>query len=170
MIDEVEPICRRNDDYLFRGVESIHLIQKLIDSRSSLMRIPKVVHSATQSIDLIDKNDAALLTFPSRSEELPHSLRSNSHEHLLELRGNDSKELAARFVSQSPCEHGLASAWWTVEEDSPSDSGSHLLILLGFSEEINGLSKFFFDVLTPKIVFKRSVGFCPYSFEINASY
>jgi len=86
--------------------------------------VPQTVETVPQGVDLVYVYYASIFALSGFPEKLSDSLGSHPCEQLLELRCCHFDELALSLIRKSPGQHGLASSWGTVEEDSSSDSGS----------------------------------------------
>ena len=78
-INEVESISSCNDQDLLSGSKAIHLIQELIDRRSRFMISSQLIHTASQGVDLIDKDDAAVRTSSGCCKELSYPSSTYSY-------------------------------------------------------------------------------------------
>jgi hypothetical protein len=67
------------------------------------MIVSKFVEPTSQRIDLVDKDNAAVLAFSSALKELSDPLCPDSYKNLLELRCNYFDEATASLVCQCSC-------------------------------------------------------------------
>mmetsp|Transcript_16893 Transcript_16893/g.29072 ORF Transcript_16893/g.29072 Transcript_16893/m.29072 type:complete len:407 (+) Transcript_16893:208-1428(+) len=142
LIKNVNPVGGCNGDNSRVSIESIHLYQNLVNSLFPL--IVSTSESSTtltsDSIDLINEDNAGSVLLRLR-EDVTDTRRSNTNEHLNELRSRDGDEGHSSLTSNSLGKKGLTSTGRSIKDNSPWNSAAVLRVHLRLLQEINNLSQ-----------------------------
>ena len=144
-VQYIGPICRRDQNDAFRGLEPIHLNQQLIQGLFSFIVTPAQARPAqpAHGVDLVDEDDAGGMFFPL-FEEVAHPRCADTHEHLHKVRAADAEERDAGFTGDRLGEQGLARSGRAYDEDAFGDTPAEFLKLVRILKKFDNFDDFFF--------------------------
>ena len=137
-IKNVWSVCCGKDDDGIRFVESIHLTKNLVQRLLTLV-VASAESSTTLSsngINFVNKNDGRRLIF-SLSEQIANATRTDTNEHLNELRAIDVKVRNVGFASHRTGEQCLSGSRRSYKQDSFGDAATKFLKFGRVAEEVN---------------------------------
>ena len=121
-------------------LEAVHLDEQLVQGLLALVMSAAQTGAALTAdrIDLVDEDDAGggLLGL---LEEVTHARGADAHEHLDEVGAGDREERHARLARHGLGQERLARARRADEQHAMGNLRAHLLVALGFSQEVADL-------------------------------
>ncbi|CAB4575400.1 unannotated protein [freshwater metagenome] len=107
----------------------------------------------TNSIDLVNEDDGGSVLL-GLFEEVAHSARSDTHEHLDEVRTRDRVERNARLTGNGTREKRLSGSGRAIEQDALRDACANGLELCGLLQEVLDFLQLFDCFVRPRDVGK----------------
>ena len=130
-IEDVSTVGRGHDDDMCLVIKSIHLREDLVECLLTLIVTTTDTRTSllTYGIDLVDKYDTRRF-FTSFSEEITHTARTDSDEHLDELRTRDREKWHFCLTCNRTSKKGLPGTRRALEEDTTRDLSSEISVFL----------------------------------------
>lgn len=127
LVEDIWPVGAGEDDYLLRGVETIHLREDLVESRLALV-VTATTETAVRTgpsngVDFVDKDDARRV-LARRREQITDAGRTHTDKHLHKLGAADSEEGNLRLAGGGLGEQRLTSTGRTRENSTAGNLGT----------------------------------------------
>src|SRR5690242_1340642 len=148
-------ISSSNEDDTSRLIESIEIVQKLVEGLTVVVGIARLA-LATDCIELVDEDDSRSLSAGS-SEELTNALRTNTDVDLIEFGSRHIEERNTSFTGNSTCEQCLTSTRGTNEQNTLRQSATQLVVALRMLQKVDDIKKLFLGLITAVYVAESSV-------------
>ena len=141
--------CRQNDD-AGRAVEAVHLAEQLVERLLAFVvaRDAAAVTLFADGVDLVDEHDAGGLFF-RLFEQVAHTGRALSHEHLHKLAARDGEKRHIGLAGHSLGQQRLAGARRADKQNALGHYGAHAAVFIRIVQEIHDLLQRFLGLLLP---------------------
>ena len=143
-VEDVGAVRRRDHDDVRLDVEAVHLDEELVQRLLALV-VSTAEACATVTadrVDLVDEDDRRGVLL-GLLEQVAHTARADTDEHLDEVRTGDRVEGNARLTGDGACEKRLARSGRAVQQHALRDAGPDRLELGRLLEEVFDLLQFF---------------------------
>jgi len=160
-IEDVGAVRRRHHDDAFGGLEAVHLGEHLVERLLTLVvtAAEACASLAADRVDLVDEDDG-LAGLAGGFEQVADSARTDTDEHLHEVRTGDGHERDAGFTGDRSGDQRLTGTRGTDEQDALGDPGADACEALGLLEEVDDLGDLLLDAcVTGNVVEGRAGAF-----------
>ena len=142
-IEYIRAVGRRHDDDAVVGLEAVHLDEQLVERLFTLVVAAAEPRAALAShgVDFVDE-DYARHAVLRLIEEVAHSRRAHTHEHLDEVRTADGEEGNVRLSGNGFRKQRLARSGRADEQHAFGNARAYRGELLGVFEEFDYLLQF----------------------------
>ena len=140
-VQHVGSVRRSNRHDAFGRIESVHLVQHLVQRLLSLIVSATEPRAAlaTNRVDLVDEDNGR--RFLSRSgEEVSNPAGANAHEHFHEVRARNGEERHAGLSRDGARQHRLASARGADQENALGDKCADVFVSSRGLQELDDLT------------------------------
>ena len=155
-VQNVRTVRRSQQDHALATGEAIHLHQQLVQGLLAL--VVATPHAgaalAADGVDLVDKDDArSVLT--RLLEQVTHTGRTDTDEHLHKVRTRNGVERHTRLTSDSTRKQGLTGTRWAIEQHTTRDLRAELFVHARVGEEVHHFVEFVDGLVGTRHVIER---------------
>src|SRR3990167_4977581 len=147
-IEHVGTVGGGDDDDAIVHLETIHFHQQLVEGL--LAFVVTATHAGTtmaaDGVDLVDEDDARRMLL-RLLEHIAHPGRTDTDEHLDEIRTGNGEERHFRFTGNRLGQQGLAGTRRTHHQDAARDTPAEALELTRITQEFDQLADFFLGLV-----------------------
>ena len=138
-IQYLRTVCRCQDEYTLRGIETIHLRQELIQCLLALIVAAQTrITALTDGVDLIDKYNTGSLLL-CLLEQVTHTGCADTDEHLHEIRTRQREERYFRLSGNCLRQQSLTGSWRAYQQCALRQLRADRGVSARIMQEINDL-------------------------------
>ena len=158
-VEDVGPVRRRDQDDPAARVEAVHLDEQLVERLLALVVTAAEAGAtvAADRVDLVDEDDARRVLL-GLFEQVADTRRTDTDEHLDEVRAGDRVERHARLTGDGAREQRLTGSGRAVEQHALRDLRAECLVAAGVLQEVLDLLELLDGLLGTRDVGERRLG------------
>ena len=141
LVQNIDPVGRRQDDHARIGLETVHLGQQLVERILPLViaREPGVLATGpADGVDFVDeKNTGSFLL--GLLEKVTHARSAHAHEHLHEIRAGNRQERHIGLSRHRLRQQGFTRSRRAYQQRALGNFRTDGFVFVGFLEEIDDL-------------------------------
>ena len=142
-IQHIRTVRCSDQNHVRVRVEPVHLNEQLVQRLFAFVVTAAETNTAlaTNRVDLVDEDNRGRILL-GLFEQVTHTTRTDTDEHLNEVRARNRVERHSGLAGNSLCEQGLTGSRRSVQQHTLRDAGTNLLELRGFLQELLNFSEF----------------------------
>ena len=143
-VEDVGTVGRCDQDHARAVAEPVHLHEQLIQRLLALVVTTAETGTTltADGVDLVDEDDARAVVL-GLLEQIAHTRRTDTDEHLDEVGTGNGEERHARLACDCPRKQGLTGAGRTVEQHAARNLGAERLVARRVLQEVLDLVQLF---------------------------